>query len=181
MKPQSHGLVFHGFFQSSQSHLLLPSRTLKAMIFFFLDFSKDPKVVVFYFMVFSKASKAPKVVLFLFLIFFQNSMAMVFFFLVKTSKSWSSFSWFFAKFPKSFSYFSPYLQNHGFSLFEFFQSSQSCCFHLGFSQSSTIVVFLCCFWLLVSIFNVLFNSLIMCNSDICELSTPPPHIFYFNN
>jgi len=121
-KLQSCGLVLHGFFQISQNHLLLYGRTLKAMIFFFLDFSKAPKVVVFSFMVFSKA---PKVVLFLFLVFFQNSMAMVFillgqnfkvmvfffmvfskvpkvvfFFIAVPSKPWSFSFWIFPKFPK---------------------------------------------------------------------------------
>jgi len=46
-KLQSYGLLFHGFFQSSQSHFLLPGRILKDMVFFFLNFSKAPKVVVF--------------------------------------------------------------------------------------------------------------------------------------
>jgi hypothetical protein len=82
------------------------------MVFFFLDFSKAPKVVIFSFMVFSKVSKAPKVVLFLFLVNFQIS--------------------------------------------------QSCCLHFGFSQSSTIMVFLCYFWLLVNMPIVVFNSLIIC-------------------
>ncbi len=89
-KPQGCHLVFHGFFQSSQSHFFLPSHTLEVMVFFFLDFSKAPK--------------APKAVFFLFLVFFQNSMVMVFFFLAKTSKLWSSFSWFFPKFLKSSSF-----------------------------------------------------------------------------
>jgi hypothetical protein len=53
-KPQSCGLIFHGFFQSSQSHFLLHGHMLKVMVFFFLDFSKAPKVVVL-FLVFPKA------------------------------------------------------------------------------------------------------------------------------
>ncbi len=52
-KPWSHGLLFHSFFQSSKSHLFILGSTLKAMVFFFLDFSKIPKVVVF-FLVFPK-------------------------------------------------------------------------------------------------------------------------------
>ncbi len=83
----------HGFFQTSQSHGLLLGHTLKAMVFFFLDFSKVPKVVIIFFMVFSKAPKAPKVVLFLFMVFFQNSMVVVFFFLAKTSKLWYYNGW----------------------------------------------------------------------------------------
>jgi hypothetical protein len=47
LKLRSYGLLFHGFFQSSSSHLLLASYTLKTMVFFFLDFSKSPKVIVF--------------------------------------------------------------------------------------------------------------------------------------
>jgi hypothetical protein len=53
-KPQSHGILFHGFSQSSKSHLLILGRTLKAMVFFFLDFSKVPKIVIFL-LVFPKA------------------------------------------------------------------------------------------------------------------------------
>jgi hypothetical protein len=93
--PKLHGydlLLLHGFFQSSQNHLLLPSRTFKFMVFLFLDFSKAPKV--------------PKAMLLLFLIIFQDSMAMLFFFLVETSKSCYSFSW-------------PYLQSHGLLLLDF--------------------------------------------------------------
>jgi hypothetical protein len=44
------------------------------------------------------------------------------------------------------------------------------------------VVFLCYFWLLVSMPIVLFSSLIICNSKIFELAPPyPPIVFYFNN
>ncbi len=85
-KLQSCCLVLHGFFQSSQNHFLLRSRTFKFMVFFFLDFSKAPKV--------------PKDMLLLFLVIFQNSMAMLFFFLVETSNLCFFFSWFFPKFPK---------------------------------------------------------------------------------
>ncbi len=98
-----------------------------------------------------------------------------FFFLAKTSKSW-----FFPKFLKSSFSSWPYLQSHGLFLFGFFQSSQSCCLHPSFSQSSMIVVILCYFWLLVSMPTVLFNSLIICNSKIFKLSLPP-HVFYSNN
>ncbi len=146
------------------------SYIFKAMIFFFLDFSKAPKVVVFSFMVFSKAPKAM-----LFSSFFPKLHGDgFFFFMVKTSKSWSSFSWFCPKFPKSSSYW-PCPQSHGLVLLEFFQSSQSYCLHLGFSKGSMIVVFLCCFWLLVNMPIVLLNSLIICSFDIFELSpfTPP--------
>ncbi len=65
------------------------------MVFFFLEFSKAPKIVLFFFMVFSKSPKVPKVVLFLFLVFFQNSMGVVFFFLTKTLKLWFFFHGFF--------------------------------------------------------------------------------------
>jgi hypothetical protein len=123
-------------------------------IFFFMVFSKAPKVMVFFFLVFSKTpwlwlssswpkfqicgffSKAPKALVFFFLVFFQNSMAVVFFLLAKTSTSWSCSSWFFPKLPKPFSSYWLYLQSHGL-LLKFFKSSQSCCllFH-GFFQSS---------------------------------------------
>jgi hypothetical protein len=99
--------------------------------------------------------------------------------LVETSKSWSSFSWFFPKFPKSSSSSWPYPQSHGLFL-EFFQSSQSC-LHLGFSQSSMSVVFLCNLSLLVNMPIVLLNSMIICSFDIFELAPLPPHFFSFNN
>jgi hypothetical protein len=131
-------------------------------------------------MVFSKAPKAPKVVLFLFLVFFQNSMIVVFFFLAETSKLWSSFSWFFLKFPNLSSSSWSYPQSHGLLLPGFFQSSQSCCLLLGFSQSSMAMVFLCYFWLLVNMPIVLFSSLIICRAKIFEFSPPlHPHCFLF--
>jgi hypothetical protein len=102
-------------------------------------------------------------------------MAMVFFFLAETSKSWSFFSWFFPKFPKSSSSSCPYAQSHGLLLLGFFQSSQRYYLQIGFSQSSIAMVFLCCFWLLVNMPIVLFNSLIICSSP------PYPHVFCSNN
>ncbi len=52
-KLQNHGLLFRGFVQSSQSHLLI-GHAPKAMVLFFLNFSKAPKVIVFI-LVFPKA------------------------------------------------------------------------------------------------------------------------------
>jgi hypothetical protein len=101
-------------------------------------------------------------------------MVVVFFFLAETLKLWYSFSWFFPKFP-SFSWLYP--QNHGLLLFGFFQSFQSYCFVFGFSQSSMVMVFLCFFWLLVSMPIVLFNSLIIYSFKIFELSLPLPPMF----
>ncbi len=148
---QSHGLLLPGFFQNSQSCCLL----------------------------LHGFSKAPKVVLFLFVVFFQNSIVVVFFFMAETLKLWSSFSWFFPKFPNLSSSSWPYPQSHGLLLPWFFQSSQSC-FLLSFSQSSIVVVFLCYFWLLVSMPIVLFSSVIICNFEIFEFSHPyPPHCFLF--
>jgi hypothetical protein len=47
-------------------------------------------------------------------------------------------------------------------------------FLYGFSQNSMVVVFLCCFWLLVNMPIVLFNSLIIFSFKIFKFSTPLP-------
>jgi hypothetical protein len=71
-----------------------------------------------------------------------------------------------------------YLQSHGLFFLGFFQSSQSCCLLYGFSQSSMVVVFLCYFWLLVSMPIVLFSSLIILSSKIFEFSPTYPPMFF---
>jgi len=101
-KLQSCGLVLHGFFQISQNHLLFYGCTFKAMIFFFLDFSKAPKVVVFSFMVFILLGWNFKVMVFFFMVF-SKVPKVIFFFLAVLSKPWSFSFWIFPKFPKLFS------------------------------------------------------------------------------
>ncbi len=89
-KPQHRGLVLHGFFQTSQNLFLLIGCTFKAMVFFFLNFQKLPKLFSSFSWFFPKLPQLPKLCSSYSWFFFQNSMDVVFLFLVETSKSFNN-------------------------------------------------------------------------------------------